>query len=162
MALGLEVTQADAAGGTPLELTTHLGMRKEHQGLDEGGGDAAKGPLAREQTFQPLALPVREEHGVVLGVPLPLVIPGPDGLVARHGAGTALDFGEEGALRTDDQQVHLIDGTILRDEFEVRPGEIIVLRREVLEDKIQRLLLPREAGGGDGLPVLLRHVALPV
>jgi hypothetical protein len=154
---GLEVARADIIGGGTLELRPGQRMGQEDDRLDERDLQASKSPLAGEKALQPLALAVREEDRVVLGVSLAFVFPSPARLVALDNPWSALDLNEEGTLGADHERVQLVDRAVISDELEKRPGEVVVLGRKSFEDKIQGLPLPREARFANRLPVLFRH-----
>ena len=90
-----------------------------------------------------IMIEIRRLEGIVGGDEPAVGGPGPGAGVAGEPAGAALDFDEEEALRGEDQQVHLIDRTIVGDKFKVRPGPVRLAVGQPRTDEIKRLALPR-------------------
>ena len=132
-------------------------MRQEDNGLDEGNLRFAESSLRSQQAFQPLALAVDQQHRVVGRVATSLVLPDPGLLVAGDRARATLDFHQECSVRTDHEQVDLVNRCVIGDELEQRPGQVIILARETLEDEVECLLLPWETRRANRLPVFFRH-----
>ena len=80
--------------------------------------------------------------------------PDPRSAIAAEHAGSALDFNEKEASRSEDQYVYFIDRSVVRDEFEVGPDAIGVAVGQVLAHIIQCLAFPRKLRRSDLLPPL--------
>lgn len=154
---GFQIAQTDVVRSGALQAAPDMGVRQEDNGLDEGNLRFAQGSLNRQQAFQPLALAVEQKHRVVDRVATSLVLPDPGLLVAGDRAWATLDFHQKCSVRTDHEQVDLVNRSVIGEELEQRPGQAIILARETLEDEVECLLLPWEARRANRLPVFFRH-----
>jgi hypothetical protein len=128
-------------------------MRHEHERLYEGDALLFKGFLSSENALEAFALAIREDDGVFVGLPPPLVVPRPVSGVARQFTWGALDFDEKNTLGTGYKEIHFVDGAVISDKLKIRPRPVIVLCRKLLVDKVQRLLFPGKLGAGHGFPM---------
>ncbi len=134
-------------------------MGEENQRLDERKlANIPKASLAEQKAFEPFTLPIGEDKRAFDTVPSSIMVPNPVLSIAGHHAGATLDFGEENSLRACDQQINLVDRAVIGHEFEVGPGDIVVLGWKSCVDKIQRLLFPREMRLRNGFPMFFRHL----
>ncbi len=125
-------------------------MREEDKRRDEWDLLPPEGALAREQRLQTLRLAVREQHRVVVAALAGLTgrhaLPCPG--ITANDSRPALDLNEEDALRADDEDIDLADGSV-EDELEVGPRAVgLVIRQALLEER-ERIALPWEVRRGD-------------
>ena len=146
-----------------LEVDSNLTVGKEDQWLNERAlAIFAEGPLAQKKAFEPLAFAVRKNQRTVVALLSTVVFPHPVLGVSGDDTGAALDFDEEDPLRAGDQEIHFVDGAIIRHKLKIRPGYVGILRRETCVNKIERLLFPGEARRSNVLPVFLGHDSPPL
>jgi hypothetical protein len=151
---GLGVPDVDAvARGRVQHAIDVEGGEKDYR-HDEGHPYLGDGLLALQQGLEAFGLAVRKQERVVRGDRPALVAPRPGAHVALDHPGAALDLDKEEPGRAQHQEVDLVDAAVVRDELEVGPGSVGVSVRQALADKIERLLLPAEAGRCDRLPAL--------
>ena len=135
------------------ETAVDILVRQKDVRLQERAGSLPlQRRLAAQERDQLLRLAVRQQQRVVHRLNTTAAAPRPCPLVALHDSGPALDLDEIEALRSQDEQIDLVDRPVVGNELEVRPRAVGVVIVQPVAHERERVPLPRELGVRDRLP----------
>ena len=144
--------------GRARELELEIGMGEEHQRLDHRDLCGPGCLLPPQQGAELAGLAVGEEERAVIGEHRPIPPHRPSVGVTFECPRPALDLDEEDPLGSENKQVHLMDGSIFRQELEVGPDGKGLLIGQPLPHEGQSFAFPGKLGRRDRAPAGRRLV----
>ena len=155
IAFGGPVAQTDMVAGGSLQFTVQVGSRTKHNRFDERYLPFAfAGFLSLQQGSQFLRFGVGELVRIIDGRQLAIVFPSPGSGITAKSSRLTLDFDEEETLWCEDEEIDFIDAAVVCDEFEIAPGPVRFMRRELGSHEFESFPFPRKARFCDRHPVL--------
>ena len=138
------ITKTNPARRDALKVETNLAVGQKYEWLDEWAFESTKGPLPSQKALEAFAFSVCKNQWALIAAMRSLVFPSPIVGIPGNGAGFAFDLDQKDPLGAGNECVDLIDRSVIGDELEVGPSDIVILRRKTRLDKVERFLFPGE------------------